>query len=108
VVMGPEGYLSDPHVTFGMAATTAVQLTWPRRASEGVVREILMSGRKVGAEEAVSLGLANRLCAAGSELVTALDLAQAFAAMPRQGLAQTKRAFNRPLFAVLDDLLANG
>lgn len=107
VVMGPEGCLGDPHVGFGMAATTATQLTWPRRASEGVVREILMSGRKVPAEEAVVIGLANRLCAAGQERATALEIAQGYAAMPREGIAATKRAFNRSLFAALEDLLAN-
>lgn len=106
VVIGANGFLSDPHVHYGIAATTACQLVWPRRASEGTVREILMSGRKVPAEEAVAIGLANRLCAAGEELATALEIAQGLAALPPAGIARTKRAFNRPLLAALDDLLA--
>ena len=108
VVMGANGYLGDPHVGFGMAATTGTQLTWPRRASEGIVREILMSGRKVHAEEAVEIGLANRLCAAGEELATAIEMARGYAAVPRAGIAATKRAFNRPLYPLLEELLANG
>ena len=106
VVMGENGFLCDPHVTFGIAATTAAQLAWPRRASEGRVREILMTGRKVPATEAVEIGLANRLCPAGLERATALEMAEVFAAMPPAGVAATKRAFNRPLLAELDMLLA--
>ncbi|MBW8753254.1 MAG: enoyl-CoA hydratase/isomerase family protein [Sphingomonadales bacterium] len=105
VVMGANGFLGDPHVHYGIPATTACQLIWPRRASEGIVRDILMTGRKVPAEEAVAIGLANRLCPAGEERTTALEIAQGFAALPAAGIAQTKRAFNRPLFAALDELL---
>jgi enoyl-CoA hydratase len=105
VVMGAEGYLGDPHVHYGIAATTAVQLIWPRRASEGLVREILMSGRRVHAEEAVATGLADRLCPAGEELATAMAMAQTYIALPPAGVAQTKRAFNRPLLAALEDML---
>jgi enoyl-CoA hydratase len=105
VVIGENGFLSDPHVTFGIAATTGTQLVWPRRAGEGAARHILMSGRKVLAEEAVAIGLADRLCSAGDELATALDLAQTFAALPPGGVAQTKRAFNRALMRDLEDLL---
>lgn len=108
VVMGESGFLSDPHVTFGIAATTAAQLIWPRRTSEGLARDILMTGRKVPAEEAVKIGLADRLCPAGEELAVALQIAERFAGMPASGVAATKRAFNRPLIAALDELLQPG
>jgi enoyl-CoA hydratase len=106
VVMGENAFLCDPHVTFGIAATTAAQLIWPRRTSEGLAREILMSGRKVGAQEAVAIGLANRLCPAGEELATALELAQTYAALPAGGVGGTKRAFNRPLLRMFEEELA--
>jgi enoyl-CoA hydratase len=108
VVMGANGFLGDPHVEYGIPATTAVQLIWPRRASEGVVREILMSGRRVPAEEAVAIGLANRLCPAGEELAIAMEIAQTYLALPPAGVAATKRAFNRPLLAALEDMLRPG
>jgi enoyl-CoA hydratase len=56
VVIGDNGFLSDPHVAYGIAAATGTQLSWPRRAGEGVVRHILMSGRKVLADEAMAIG----------------------------------------------------
>jgi enoyl-CoA hydratase len=105
VVMGEESFLCDPHVRFGMAATTATQLIWPRRASEGAVREILMTGREVEAREAVELGLADRLCPAGEELASAMEIAQALAALPASGVNATKAEFNRSLLAALDEVL---
>lgn len=97
VVMGESAFLSDPHVQFGVAATSACQMVWPRMASELVAREILMTGRRVPAEEAVQIGLATRMCPDGEELAEAMKLAELFAAMPATGVAETKRAFNAPL-----------
>ena len=39
-----------------------------------MAKEILLSGRKVGAKEAVDIGLANRLCPKGKELETAKEI----------------------------------
>jgi enoyl-CoA hydratase len=108
VVMGDNGFLSDPHVKFGIAANTATQLIWPRLTSEALAKEILMSGRPVGAAEAVRIGLANRLCAVGSELQTAMELAKMFTALPAEGIASTKRAFNKTLIQDAELILAGG
>jgi enoyl-CoA hydratase len=105
VVIGENGFLSDPHVQYGIQATVAVQLIWPRLCSEALAREILMTGRRVPAEEAVTIGLANRLCPAGEELATAMTIAETFAALPAAGVAATKRAFNRPLLRDAEELL---
>jgi enoyl-CoA hydratase len=107
VVMGEDGFLSDPHVKYGIGATTATQLIWPRLTSELRAREILMTGREVRAQEAVEIGLANCVCPAGEELATAMAMAETFAALPAGGVASTKRAFNKPLLEALDDLLAS-
>lgn len=106
VVMGENAFLSDPHVRFGIAATTATQLVWPRLISELRAREILMTGRQVHAREAVDIGLANSICAAGEELATARKLAQQFTTLPAAGVTATKQAFNKPLLQMLDDLLS--
>lgn len=99
VVMGQGAFLSDPHVQYGIAATPSAQLIWPGQCSEIVAREILMSGRRVDAEESLRIGLCNRVCPDGEEVRAALDLAQAFVALPRAGIAATRRAFNEPLLA---------
>ncbi len=97
VVMGKSAFLCDPHVRFGVAATSACQMVWPRLCSEIVAREILMTGRQIGAEEAVRIGLASRVCPDGEERAEAMKLAETFAALPPGGIAETKRAFNAPL-----------
>lgn len=99
VVMGASAFLSDPHVQFGLAATSAAQMIWPRQCSELLAREILMSGRRVMADEALRIGLCNRVCADGDERNVALEMAEVFAQLPPKGVAETKRAFNAPLLA---------
>jgi enoyl-CoA hydratase len=99
VVMGESAFLSDPHVQYGIAGGPATQMIWPRLCSELVAREILMSGRRVGAEEALKIGLCSRVCPDGEERATALEIAEQFTALPASGIAATKRNFNAPLIA---------
>jgi enoyl-CoA hydratase len=104
VVMGENAFLSDPHVHFGIAASPPTQLVWPRLCSELRAREILMTGRRVGADEALRIGLCNRICKDGEEHATALEMARAFTALPAEGIAATRRLFNAPLLADIQQL----
>ena len=97
VVMGASAFLSDPHVQYGIPATSAAQMIWPRQCSELLAREILMTGRRVTADEALRIGLCNRVCADGDERKVALEMAELFAQLAPRGVAETKRAFNAPL-----------
>jgi enoyl-CoA hydratase len=97
VVMGENAYLFDPHVNFGLGAFPTVQLVWPRLTSYNVAKELLMSARKVTAAEAVQLGLANRVCPAGQEVSTAVEIGKQFVVLPREGIAKVKASFNAPL-----------
>jgi enoyl-CoA hydratase len=99
VVMGRSAFLSDPHVQYGIAATPAAQLVWPHLCSSVIARDILMSGRRVHAEEALRIGLCNSVCEDGGERAAALEMAEPYLALPRGGIAATKRAFNQPLLA---------
>jgi enoyl-CoA hydratase len=97
VIMGEDAFLCDPHVTFGLGATFGCQLVWPHLTSRIMAKEILMSGRRVPAQEAVNIGLANRVCPAGTELETALEMAEIFVALPPSGVAASKQALNQRL-----------
>ncbi|MFQ3591043.1 MAG: enoyl-CoA hydratase-related protein, partial [Chloracidobacterium sp.] len=55
----------------------------PRVIGFGRALDLILTGRPVGAEEALSIGLINRLCPAGQALETALALADALAAFPQ-------------------------
>jgi enoyl-CoA hydratase len=102
-VIGEDGFLSDPHVQYGIPASPPTALMWPKLTSHVISRDILLSGRRVGAEEALRIGLVNRVCPAGRELEAALEMARPYLDLPRQGVAATKRALNR---AVLDEAAA--
>jgi enoyl-CoA hydratase len=97
VVMAEGAFLSDPHVTYGLSPSPACQLVWPHLTSVAVAKELLMSGRRVEASEALRLGLVNRITERGDELNEALRIAAELAALPVSGVVAVKRAFNRPL-----------
>lgn len=101
VVIGEKGYLCDPNAKFGSAPHPECQLIWPLLTSHAFAKELLMSGRKVWGPEAYRVGLANRLCADGEELVTALSMAEEFVELPSGGLAVAKRACNEPILEQL-------
>jgi len=103
-VMGHDAFLSDPHVRHGLPASPGCQLVWPHLTSRAVAKELLLTGRRVQAEEALRLGLVNRVTAPGEELQVALALAEELAALPAAGVAQVKRAFNA---ALVEDYMAN-
>ena len=96
VVMAEGAFLSDPHVAYGLNPSPACQLVWPHLTSVAVAKELLMSGRRVEAAEALQLGLVNRMAARGEELTVALKIAEELAAFPVSGVVAVKSAFNRP------------
>jgi enoyl-CoA hydratase len=97
VVMAEGGFLSDPHVKYGLPPSPACRLVWPYLTSMAVAKELLMTGRRVEAGEALRLGLINQIVPGGEQLNVALRLAGDLAALPAGGVAMVKRAFNRPL-----------
>jgi len=99
VVIAEGAYVSEPHVTYGLPASPACQLVWPHLMSRAVAKELLMSGRHVEADEALRLGLVNRVIAPGELLSEALRIARDFVALPASGIASIKREFNLPLVA---------
>jgi enoyl-CoA hydratase/carnithine racemase len=58
----------------------------------GRTRDLVYSGRQVGAQEAVTLGLAERMGPAADVLATAMDDARRWAHGPREALAAAKRS----------------
>jgi len=104
VVMDPTAYLSDPHVRYGLPASPGCQVIWPHLTSRAVAKALMFSGRRVDADEALRLGLANRVTALGDDVHVALELAAELAAMPATGVAEIKRTSNAPLLEELSRL----
>jgi enoyl-CoA hydratase len=77
----------------------------PRIIGEGRAMDMILTGRKVDAEEALSFGLINRLTPPGGALAGAIELAESLARFPQACLridrASARAAFDRPLAEAL-------
>jgi enoyl-CoA hydratase len=58
----------------------------PRLIGHGRALDLILTGRSVSAEEALEIGLANRLVEKGKALEAARELAHTIAAFPQNGL----------------------
>ncbi|WP_022798724.1 enoyl-CoA hydratase/isomerase family protein [Thermus islandicus] len=89
VVMDEEAQMGFTEVRIGfVAALVSVLLT--RAVGEKVAKDLLLTGRLLGAEEAKALGLVNRLAAPGKALEEARALAEEVAANAPTSLRLTK------------------
>jgi len=93
IVAAEDAFFRDPVVRMGIPGVEYFAHPWvmnPRAA-----KEFLYTGDRVGAERARELGMVNHVVP-GEELETAvLGIAERIAAMPRLGLALTKKAVNQ-------------
>jgi len=94
VVMADTAYMADTHVAVGLVAGDGGAPFWPLMMSLLQAKELVMFGDKVSAQDALRLGLANRVVPADSVLDEAMALAQRLADLPPQAVQDTKRAFN--------------
>ena len=94
VLMAEGTYLADPHVQVGLVAGDGGAMVLPLIVGLARAKELLFLGDRVGAEEAVRLGLANRVVPGDKLLDEAMDLARRLAALPATALRGTKRAVN--------------
>jgi crotonobetainyl-CoA hydratase len=75
MVLAEHAELALPEVRVGVVADSGGLLRLPRRLPEAVAREMLLTGRRMTADEAVRWGLANRVVPAAGLMEAALDLA---------------------------------
>jgi enoyl-CoA hydratase len=94
VYMSETAYMADPHVPMGLVAADGGVVTWPLMTSILRAKEYLFTGDRISAEEALRLGLANRICPPDELMPQALAFAHRLAALPAQALQDTKRAIN--------------
>lgn len=105
-IAGPAAAFTTAFAKVGYAGDYGGSYFLPRLVGTGKARELYFTAAKVDADEALRIGLVNRVVAQ-AQLVTATHaLAASFAAGPRLALAQMKRNLNRAegegLSALLD------
>src|SRR5579859_8088630 len=71
---------------FGVPLIDLGTVRLPRIVGQGRALDLVLTGRAVSGEEALQMGLVNRLVEPGKALAVALELAHALAAFPQQGL----------------------
>ncbi|WP_328688850.1 enoyl-CoA hydratase/isomerase family protein [Streptomyces phaeochromogenes] len=105
VLIADDAYLADPHVQVGLVAGDGGALILPLLVGLTRAKELLFLGDRVGAEEAVRLGIANRVVPKDKLLDEAMDLAGRLAALPVRALRETKRAVNLHLEQAMNSVL---
>jgi len=94
VLLSDQAHLADPHLAVGLVPGDGGAALWPLFTSMLRVKEFLFTGDRIGPEQAVALGLANRVVPAADLMGEALKLAQRLARLPQRALRDTKRALN--------------
>jgi len=94
VLMADTAFIADTHVAIGLVAGDGGAVLWPLAMGFLKAKELLFTGDRITAEQAVELGLANRVVPADDLMTEALALAHRLAAQPPQALQETKRAVN--------------
>ena len=92
---------------FGVPLIDGGTIRLPRLIGQSRAMDMILTGRPVSAEEALSFGLANRVCEDGAALETAITLAEQIAAFPQACLRHDRQsALNQWSLTEADALLA--
>ena len=97
IFMAPEATLVDPHVRVGIVAGDGGVAIWPLVLGPARAKQYLLTGDPVSAEDAVRMGLANRVVPAEKLREEALAFAARLAAGAPLALRYTKQAVNKLL-----------
>jgi enoyl-CoA hydratase/carnithine racemase len=90
VIAASDAFLQFPFVDRGIAPEAASSLLLPLRIGYGRTMELFLTGRRVEAEEAVTLGLVTRVLKEQSPDRVALEVARLIAAKPSLAVRATK------------------
>jgi 2-(1,2-epoxy-1,2-dihydrophenyl)acetyl-CoA isomerase len=90
----------------GLSADTGTSWTLPRLVGYGRAMEMMLLGKPVQADEAIRIGMVNRVVAPGSALPEALTLARSMAVGPTAAFGAVKAAMLAAASADLETALA--
>jgi enoyl-CoA hydratase len=94
VLMSDRAHLADPHLNVGLVAGDGGAALWPLYTSLLRAKEFIFTGERIAPEQAVQLGLANRVVPHDSLMDEVTKLAEKLARLPAKALRDTKRALN--------------
>jgi enoyl-CoA hydratase/carnithine racemase len=91
-VVADDATLGQPEILIGVIPGAGGTQRLTRLIGPGRATELVVTGRRLDAAEAASLGIANRVVASQRVLDEAVELARGFARGPRDALAAAKAA----------------
>jgi 2-(1,2-epoxy-1,2-dihydrophenyl)acetyl-CoA isomerase len=82
-------------INVGLVPDTGGTFTLPRIVGLGVAMELCLTGNKIAADEALRIGLVNRVVPADELMAEARALATSLARLPARGIALVKHLLNQ-------------
>lgn len=108
IVAAPEAKFAASFVKRGLIPDGGSLYFLPRRVGLQKAKELIYSGRTVGAEEALRIGLADRLAPPGGLLDETLAFAAQFAENSQSAIALMKSVVNRSFETAFEAIAAQG
>jgi enoyl-CoA hydratase len=93
-VLGESAKMGQPEVKLGIMPAAGGTYRLPRLIGLGLARELVYTGRMVDADEAVRIGLANKVVPDAEVVDAALAMADAIAKNGRLAVRAAKRSLN--------------
>lgn len=92
---------------FGVPLVDGGTVRLPRIVGLGRALDLILTGRPVGADEALGMGLANRVAPKGQALASAIELARQIAAFPEVCMLQDRASAYEGLHMGIEEALRN-
>jgi enoyl-CoA hydratase len=105
VLMAETAFFAEPHVNVGLILGDGISITWPFLMAMNKAKELVFTGDRIGAADAVACGLANRAVPAEQLMPEALALARRIAEQPRSALEGSKAILNMYSKAMIGSVL---
>jgi enoyl-CoA hydratase/carnithine racemase len=105
-IASDDAILGQPEVALGLIPCAGGTQRLPRLIGVSRAKDLCFTGRHVGADEALSMGLVDRVVSADAVYEAALELARTFVHGPRIALAAAKEAIDRGAELPIDAGLA--
>ncbi|MFP8965094.1 enoyl-CoA hydratase-related protein [Pokkaliibacter sp. CJK22405] len=97
MLVSDKAKLGQPEVTLGVPAGFGGTQRLPRRVGPAIAMELLLTGRMINAEEALRIGLCNRVVEADKLIEAGTKLAEEIASKGPQAVRMTRELVHRGL-----------
>jgi 2-(1,2-epoxy-1,2-dihydrophenyl)acetyl-CoA isomerase len=108
IVAAPEATFASSFVKRGLIPDGGSLYFLPRRVGLQLTKELIYSGRTVGADEALRIGLADRLAPPGGLMEAALEYAAQFSGNSRSAIALMKSIVGATFESAFETVAAQG